>query len=199
MILQNNGIFTTNTVPAGLWNAGIDGDAGTAQIVTMMDTGLNTSAYHFSQDTVSAGTPGPAHRKVAGYDVFGDQCVNNFTTADGGHGTETSQHAVGSISNMTSNPDVTHTPTVNFDDGIARDGKVYFQDIGLASGALSPPADLGPSVTAAIGKGSFIQSHSWGAASNTYDSEARSGTESFAMSLSLAAVRWKRGPSPSAK
>jgi hypothetical protein len=175
MILQNNGVFTTNTVTGWkLWNTGLDGNlSGTAQIVTMMDSGLNTSAYHFSQDTVNAGTLGAAHRKVVGYDVYGgDACVNNFTTADGGHGTETSQHAVGSISNMSANPDVVHTPNVNWDNGIARDGKVYFQDIGIASGALNPPIDLGPSIVAAVGKGSFIQNHSWGAPNNSYSTTA---------------------------
>ena len=54
---------------------GIDGTA-TSQIVTMMDSGLNTKMEHFSQDTVSNGTVGAAHRKVVGYDVYGgDQCV----------------------------------------------------------------------------------------------------------------------------
>ncbi|HEX4826061.1 MAG TPA: hypothetical protein VFV19_17315 [Candidatus Polarisedimenticolaceae bacterium] len=175
MLLQNNGVFTTNKLTGWkLWNAGIDGNLnGTAQIVTMMDTGLNTNAYHFSQDTVTAGTLGAAHRKVVGYDVYGgDQCVNNSITADGGHGTETSQHAVGSISNMSTNPDTVHTPNENWDDGIARDGKVYFQDIGNAAGTLNPPVDLGPAITAAIAKGSFIQNHSWGAATATYDSQA---------------------------
>ena len=173
MVLQNNGAYTTSTATGWkLWNAGIDGGA-TGQIVTMMDTGLNTKMEHFSQDTLSNGTVGPTHRKVVGYDVYGgDQCVNDTGTADGGHGTKTSQHAVGSISNMTSNPDTTHTPNANWDNGIARGGKVYFQDAGDSAGALHPPLDLGGSITAAIGKGSFVQNHSWGAANNSYDSEA---------------------------
>ena len=177
MILQNNGVWTTNTsLGWKLWNAGIDGNAsGTAQIVTLMDTGLNTNNEHFSQDTVAVGTIGASHRKVVAYDNFGgDLCVNNFALNDGGHGTETSQHAVGSISNMTSNPDTTHTPNTFFDDGIAKDGKVYFQDIGIPSGNLTPPADLGPSVAAAVSHGSFIQNHSWGANSPTYTSTANS-------------------------
>ncbi len=175
MILQNNGVFTTGT-GAGwrLWNAGIDGNAsGTAQIVTVMDTGLNTKMEHFSQDTVSAGTVDAFHRKVVGYDVYGgDQCVTNYSAADGGHGTWTTQQAVGSISNMTTNPDTTHTPTGHYDTGVARDAKVYFQDIGISSGAISPPGDLGPSITAAIGRGSFVQNHSWGTASPSYDATA---------------------------
>jgi len=175
MLLQNNGTFTTNTLTGWkLWNFGLDGRAsGTAQIVTMMDTGLNTSMEHFAQDTTTTGTPGPSHRKVVGYDVYGgDQCVTAYTGADGGHGTWTSQHAVGSISNMTSNPDVTHTPNGNWDDGIARGAKVYFQDIGIPSGSIAPPLDLAASITAAIGKGSFIQNHSWGSSSPTYDTQA---------------------------
>jgi hypothetical protein len=172
MVLQNNGVFTTTTATGWkLWNAGID---GTGQIVTMMDSGLNTKMEHFSEDTVSNGTPGPTHRKVVGYDIYGsgDQCVLDNAGLDGGHGAKTSQHAVGSISNMVTNPDVTHTPTVNFDNGIARGAKVYFQDIGTSAGTIGPPLDLGPSITAAIGKGSFIQNHSWGAANNSYDTEA---------------------------
>jgi hypothetical protein len=174
MILQNNGVYTTTTgVGWKLWNAGVDGTA-TTQIVTMMDSGLDTRMEHFSQDSLNNGTVGPAHRKVVGYDVFGggDQCVLANSSNDGGHGTKTSQHAVGSISNMTTNPDTTHTPNVNWDNGIARGGKVYFEDIGNSAGSISPPADLGPSITAAIGKGSFVQNHSWGAANNLYDAEA---------------------------
>ncbi len=75
--------FTTNTSMGWkLWNAGIDGNAsGTAQIVTMMDTGLNTNMEHFSESTTSNGALGAGHRKVVGYDVYGgDECVNsNFT------------------------------------------------------------------------------------------------------------------------
>jgi hypothetical protein len=172
MILQNNGAYTTSTSTGWkIWNAGID---GTGQIVTMMDSGLNTKMYHFAQDTLNNGTVGPAHRKVVGYDVFGagDQCVLDTNGADGGHGAKTSQHAVGSISNMTTNPDTTHTPNGHYDNGIARGAKLYFQDIGTSSGSIGPPSDLGPSITAAIGKGSFVQNHSWGAANNLYDASA---------------------------
>jgi len=43
MLLQNNWAFTTSTNGWKLWNAGIDGNAsGTAQIVAVQDTGLNT-------------------------------------------------------------------------------------------------------------------------------------------------------------
>jgi hypothetical protein len=173
MVLQNNGVYTTNKASGWkLWNAGIDGSA-TSQVVTMMDTGLNTKMEHFSQDTVSAGTLGPSHRKVVGYDVYGgDQCVLDTLAGDGGHGAKTSQHAVGSISNMSTNPDVTHTPTANYDDGIARGAKVYFQDIGDSSGTIHPPADLAPSIAAAIANNSFVQNHSWGAATNSYDTQA---------------------------
>jgi hypothetical protein len=172
MVLQNNGVYTTNTgVGWKLWNAGID---GTGQIVTMMDSGLNTKMEHFSQDSLNNGTVGTAHRKVVGYDAYGsgDQCVLDTNGADGGHGAKTSQHAVGSISNMATNPDTLHTPNVNYDNGIARGAKVYFQDIGTPSGTIGPPPDLGPSITAAIGKGSFVQNHSWGAANNAYDTAA---------------------------
>jgi len=173
MMLQNNGTFTATTATGWkLWNAGID---GTGQIVTMMDSGLNTKMYHFADNTISTGTPGPAHRKVVGYDVYGggNLCVADTNAADGGHGTKTSQHAVGSISNMTSSPDLAHVPNANWDDGIARGAKVYFQDIGLdTSSSISPPADLGPSITAAIAKGSFIQNHSWGTATDSYDATA---------------------------
>ena len=172
MVLQNNGAYTTNTaIGWKLWNAGID---GTGQVVTVMDSGLNTKMEHFSQDVFNNGTLGPTHRKVVGYDVYGsgDQCVLDTNGTDGGHGAKTSQHAVGSISNMTPNPDVTHTPNVHYDNGIARGAKLYFQDIGTSSGSIGPPPDLGPSIIAAIGKGSFVQNHSWGQANNQYDTAA---------------------------
>ncbi|HEX4824763.1 MAG TPA: hypothetical protein VFV19_10635 [Candidatus Polarisedimenticolaceae bacterium] len=171
-LLQNNGVFTTTTsLGWKLWNAGIDGTA-TSQIITMMDSGLNTNMEHFANDTSAPGTLGAAHRKVIGYDNFGgDICVLNYTTSDGGHGTWTSQHAAGSISNMTTNPDTLHTPTVNYDDGIARGAKIYFQDIGTSTGSLATPADLTNSITTAEGKGSFIQNYSWGTTSPTYDAQ----------------------------
>jgi hypothetical protein len=122
MQLQNNGVFITNTATGWkLFNPGIDGNlSGTAQIVTIMDSGLNTKMEHFAEDTTTAGTIGATHRKVVGYDVqgSGDQCVTAYNAADGGHGTWTSQHAVGSISNMTTNPDTTHTPNGNYDVGV---------------------------------------------------------------------------------
>lgn len=171
MVLQNNGVFTTTKATGWkLWNAGID---GTGQIITMMDTGLNTKMEPFAESTTTAATVLPGSRKVVGYDVFGgDMCVNAYTTADGGHGTFTSQHAVGSISNMTSNPDVTHTPNENWDRGIARGAKVYFQDIGVAAGTIAPPSDLGPAIAAAIAKGSFVQNNSWGTSTPIYDAQA---------------------------
>ena len=169
-LLQNNAVFTTSTALGWkLWNAGIDGTAS-SQIITMMDSGLNTNMEHFANDTVAAGTLGPAHRKVIGYDNFGgDLCVLNYTSTDGGHGTWTSQHAAGSISNMSTNPDTTHTPTNFYDVGIARGAKIYFQDIGTSSGSLSTPSDLTNSITTAEGKGSFVQNYSWGTSSPTYD------------------------------
>jgi hypothetical protein len=61
MVLQNNGVYTTTTATGWkLWNAGID---GTGQIVTMMDSGLNTKMEHFSQDVLNNGVVGPAHRR----------------------------------------------------------------------------------------------------------------------------------------
>ncbi len=43
MVLQNNGVYTTNSATGWkLWNAGIDGRA-TSQIVTMMDSGLKAA------------------------------------------------------------------------------------------------------------------------------------------------------------
>ncbi len=176
MLLQNNGAYTTST-GAGwkLWNAGIDGNrSGTAQVVTVMDSGLTTTSELFAHDTLNVGTLGAAHRKVVGYDVYGggDLCVNAEFVGDGGHGNWVSQHAVGSISNMTSNPDTTHLPNVHWDNGIARDAKLYFQDVALnASSSVSPPLDLTASILAAIGKGSWIQNHSWGAAIPTYDTQ----------------------------
>ena len=173
VMLQNNAIFTTSTaIGWKLWNAGIDGTAST-QIITMMDSGLSTEMEHFSQDTASVGTINASHRKVVGYDNYGgDTCVLNYTTTDGGHGTWTSQHAAGSISNMSTNPDTTHTPTQNYDLGIARGAKIYFQDVGDSSGSLNVPPDTGPAIAAAIAKGSFVQNYSWGAPTPAYDTQA---------------------------
>ena len=176
MVLQNNGVYTTNKALGWkLWNAGIDGSV-TNQIVTMMDSGLNTKMFHFSQDTVNNGTVGPAHRKVVGYDPYGsgDQCVLDIGRyqrrrprredvaargrLDLEHDVEPRRHA--------------HAEReLGQRDRARRQG--LLQDIGNRAGSIGPPLDLGPSITAAkVRQGSFVQNHSWGAANNSYDSEA---------------------------
>jgi len=168
-VLQNyDGVYNSNkSVSWDLWNNNLD---GTNQIITMMDSGIAFSMYHFAQSTSSAGTPGPSHRKVVGWTAYGtsgDTCVCNYSTADGGHGTWTSQHAAGDISGIPGQNE-------NYDTGIARRAKIYFEDIGPATctGSVYPPSDLTASINDAISKGSYIQNHSWGG-SNTYDTYAQ--------------------------
>jgi len=177
MLLQNNWTFTTSTTGWKLWNAGIDGNAsGTAQIVAVQDTGLNTNMEHFSENAntgINQPLPSTTHRKVTGYyNSGGDLCVLSYSGADGGHGTWTSQHAVGSISNMTSPQDTTHTPNTYYDNGIARDAKVYFQDIGNSAGNLTGPTSMSGSITNAQTNGAYIQNNSWGTTSPSYDTNA---------------------------
>ncbi len=173
MVLQNNGTFTTSTATGWkLWNAGIDGNAsGSAQIISMMDTGLDTKMEHFAEfSSGNAPAPSATHRKVRGYyNAGGDTC--NEITYSGGHGTWTSQHAAGSISNMTAPIDTTHTPNTYYDNGIARDAKIYFQDIGTSTGGLNITSMSG-SITNAIGVGSYIQNNSWGTSTADYSADS---------------------------
>lgn len=168
-VLQNfdDNYNSNKSVSWDLWNNNLDGNN---QIITMMDSGIAFSMYHFAQSTSSAGTPGASHRKLVGWTAYGggDTCVCSYSTADGGHGTWTSQHAAGDISGISGQNE-------NYDTGIARRAKIYFEDIGpnTCDGSVSPPTSLSASITDAISKGSYIQNHSWGG-SNSYDTAAQS-------------------------
>ncbi|MCX7831220.1 MAG: S8 family serine peptidase, partial [Acidobacteria bacterium] len=65
-----------------------------------------------------------------------------------------------------------HTPNVNWDNGVARDAKIYFQDIGNSAGSLTGPTSMSGSITNAQTNGAYIQNNSWGTSSNTYDTNA---------------------------
>jgi hypothetical protein len=157
MVLQNNGVYTTNTaIGWKLWNAGID---GTGQIVTMMDSRSQHEDVSLLPRHREPWDARPAHRKVVGYDIFsnasgsGDQCVLDNAGADGGHGAKDLPACRRVDLEHDVEPRWDPHPNANFDNGIARGAKVYFQDIGDSAGSIWPPTDLGPAIATAIAQG----------------------------------------------
>ncbi|MBN2384400.1 hypothetical protein JXQ70_16095, partial [bacterium] len=143
-------------------NAGID---GTGQIVGINDSGLDLDAIFFADTTAAGGTAGPTHRKVQSYIAYGggDTC----NCADGySHGSLTTMMAIGQISDFGYG---------HYDFGIAAGARVVLQDVqddaNCTSMAVSPPADLTASLTAAQSGGSFAMNYSWGGTDNGYDSQ----------------------------
>ncbi len=162
---NNNAQWVVQTSINGsrrIWDMGIIGDG---QVVMTSDSGINVAHDQFRDPAVSLTTWGdyPTHRKVIAYKMgsinpaveFGDNSSASY------HGTHTACTIVGS--------DDPVGGTAPYD-GMAKDAKIYFMDIGgstLGTG-VDPFADLNdlflPSYVGNAGGAARITSNSWGAA-----------------------------------
>ena len=143
-----------------VWDMGIRGQG---QIVTTSDTGIKTTHDQFRDNAVPITAFGdfPTHRKIIAYQrgslnpkaEFGD------TSADSYHGT----HTAGTICG---NDDP--VGGVSLRDGMAKDAKIYFMDIGGLglNGFVDPFPDLNdlflPAYTGNAAGGARLSSNSWG-------------------------------------
>ena len=177
MVLQNNGVYTTNTaVGWKLWNSGIDGSA-TGQIVTMMDSGLTTKMEHFAQDTAEqrrrrARAPeGGRLRRVRRRRVRSRHAIApTAATAPRRHSMRS-----GSISNMSAEP--RHDAHAERSTGTtASPGapRSTSRTSASATGSIAPPGRPGAfDRRLRSPRARYIQNHSWGAPINSYDASRR--------------------------
>ncbi|MBZ0267123.1 S8 family serine peptidase, partial [bacterium] len=141
-----------------VWDRGLHGEG---QIATVMDSGLDYNGCWFRDP---GETPGPAHRKVIDYSLFGGSAYDGCDT---GHGT----HVCGTLAgNQTYvNGGVTHA------NGMATEAKLTLQDVGADDffsclfGLVAVPNDLTAAFTASSALGARVHSNSWGSTANAYD------------------------------
>ncbi len=113
------------------WRYGIRGEG---MLVGLFDTGINTSHYMFSDPMVPLETPGvyPNHRKIVAYKLYRDASFGDAGLADY-HGSSIAGTLAGDDGIWGDSSDL---------DGVAPDARIYFLDIGQASGQYVFPDDL---------------------------------------------------------
>lgn len=154
-VVQSN---VTGSMP--VWDHGIHGED---QIVGVMDSGLDYNSCWFRE--AGAAPPGPSHRKVIDYSLYGGVAYDG---CDIGHGT----HVCGTLAG-----DQSYINPGNFDyNGMAYKAKIALQDVGeddswsCTTGAVNVPSSLTAAFTAAYGLGARFHTNSWGSTSTAYDS-----------------------------
>merc|ERR1712232_676305 len=143
---------------------------GVYQIIQVSDSGLDTNHCSFwdsSPGELRDGTHQPDRRKVVKYEPYRDD-----SDYSNGHGT----HVVGSIIGHKAKDGVNESS--GFIDGMAKDAKVSFFDIGSGTACCYVPGEntLFPGGYAT---GAKFHSASWGATTSSYNSNSR-GFDNFA-------------------
>jgi len=137
------------------------GLTGRGQIVAVSDTGLDTDNCYFwdkSGDVSKDGSIDLTRRKVIQYVSFIDS-TDNFS----GHGT----HIAGSIVGRRARNGIHESDGLA--DGIARDAKIAFYDMGSSiTGRMSIPPNQADVFEDGRLAGAHLHSVSWGAPSNVY-------------------------------
>jgi len=162
--------------------SGVDGSrpfyaadiTGENQVVACSDTGLDKNNCYFrdaagevaTTNYVSYSRSGAQNtdlnkRKIVQYNAFIDA-----TDEENGHGT----HVVGSIVGHKSIAGTTDGESTGFADGVAKDAKVAFFDVGsTSSGGLMTPGDISSLFNPGrVDAGANFHSASWGSSSNAY-------------------------------
>lgn len=172
IIVNEHAQWVTQTWESGnrrIWNKGVD---GTGQVVNTSDTGILTSHNMFRDPAYPITTWGdfPNHRKIISYQrpsgtsaAFGDNSAGSW------HGT----HTAGTICG-----DDSYVGGTVLDDGMPLKAKMYFEDVGTASGGLSLPGNYDyiwqPPYDGNAGGAARVSSNSWSQTSgNSYTSTSR--------------------------
>ena len=157
-VVQSN---TSGSTP--IWDQGLHGEN---QLVAVMDSGLDYNSCWFRETGGAA--PGPSHRKVVDYTVYGGGVA--YDGCDTGHGT----HVCGTLAG-----DQSYINPGNYDyNGMAYKAKLALQDVGADDewgctvGEVQIPTSLTSAYTGAYALGARIHSNSWGGSENSYDSYA---------------------------
>ncbi len=160
-LLNTDAQWTVQTGTSGdrsIWNHGLTGDG---QIVGISDTGLD---YDHSAFRDPEGDPiGSNHRKVVRYVEYAD----DHDLDSSGHGTHTSGSIAGNDEPFGSS---TH-------DGMAKNAKLSFYDIGGSGDSLEIPSDYADIFNPAYSDGARIHSNSWGGSDSSYTSGAKAVDE----------------------
>jgi len=142
-----------------IWDKGIHGEG---QLVAVMDSGLDYNSCWFRD---GGAPPGPSHRKVVDYSLYGGAAYDGCDT---GHGT----HVCGTLAG-----DQSYVNPGNYQyNGMAYKAKLALQDVGAddtwgcTTGEVQIPTSLTGAYTAAHNLGARVHSNSWGGSSNEYDS-----------------------------
>ena len=159
---------TNNQRP--FWNVGIKGNG---QVIQVSDTGLDQDNCYFYDSSGKVRTTtytnyyldtqytDSSKRKVVQYNAFHRASQPNGAPDDrdddGGHGT----HVVGSIVGSKTNNGNSDTP--GYADGVAKEAKVAFYDVGITGGGLSTPTDVSSIFNPGrVSAGASFHSASWG-------------------------------------
>jgi hypothetical protein len=142
-----------------IWQSGIHGEG---QVIAVMDSGLDYNSCWFRE--VGGAAPGPTHRKVIDYSLYGGYVYDGCTD---GHGT----HVCGTLAG-----DQSYINPGNYDyNGMAYKAKLALQDVGqdddwsCTTGQVVIPTSLTSAYTNAYNLGARVHSNSWGGGSNEYD------------------------------
>jgi len=147
-----------------IWFSGI---MGSGVVLSTSDTGIHTAHYQYYDAAYPITAPGvfPNHRKVVGYKVYSGAAFGDVGGGGYWHGTHTN-------CTMAGNDTTLGTSTY---DGMAKQARIYFCDIGNASGGLVVQPNLTPmydTIYLGRGLGYNILQHSgswgWGNSSGTY-------------------------------
>jgi len=145
------------------------GLTGAGQVVSVSDTGLDMNNCYFLdatgtvfETTRGSGSVDASRRKVVQYNTFVDN-----SDYKSGHGT----HVCGTIAGNKAIDG--KTPSNGMANGVAKDAKIAFFDIGHPDGSLSTPFPPTTLFTEAQKANAYIHSASWGSESNSYGYNAR--------------------------
>lgn len=144
---------------------------GSNQVIGIADTGIDVNSCYFYDSNVKMvyNKVNQNHRKLIYYDTFAN------AADDDGHGTLVAGTSAGKCLDSSSDKK-------NFN-GIAPNSKIAFFDIGREDKTLRLPSNLYSNLFLKLyNAGAFIQSMSWGSASNKYTNDARS-LKSFSISF----------------
>ncbi len=163
LLMNNTTKWVTQSNVSGwtpLWDHGLYGE-GT--LATIMDSGVDYNSCWFRESGSAA--PGPNHRKVIDYSIFGGGVA--YDGCDVGHGS----HVAGT---MCGDQSYINPGNTNYN-GMAYKAKMTVQDVGADDwsacnlGTIAVPSSLTQPFNASYNLGARVHQNSWGSTSNAYD------------------------------